>query len=209
MPRRREARYHAVQKQACFARFGNRFGLRELFPRGRRLRVEEQCGHATSGDTVEEAVVVLHQEADAPIDQAVEIPDLPQWMRTVELLAEDLTDHRGRFPRAAGRRNLDAAHVTTHVKFLVGDPNWARQPKRNLLQSPSEFRDRGQPRRDTGNDGIKRELGDTHRVNDAQPCHMLMPRRRLAGQKERVRSREPLHNRPPLAPILPRRPIAG
>ncbi len=183
--RSRGARDQSVEQQAHVA--GRRLGRRHLGDVrqfGRWRHVQEQGGEHTTGAAVEQAVVELHQHADATVDEPVQIPHLPQRVPTIELSAHDRRHGRGRLTRTARSPDRGAVDVSAQVEGEIVDPHCAIETERDLLQLPGELRHQRQPPCDAAIERVEPERGRSARIHDRQTTDVLVPRRCLACEEK-------------------------
>ena len=78
------------------------------------------------------------------------------------------------------------------VEVLVLDPHRPVEVERDLLQLPPELRHAREPPKEGPPHLAEAEPLRLRRVHNGEATDVLVPRRRLRRQEERVRTREPL-----------------
>ena len=130
-----------------------------------------------------------HLAADDPVD----VPHLPQRPAPVELVAHQHPEQVADLLPAAGRRHRDAADVLVDVEVLVLDPHRAVEVERHLLQLPAELRHAVHALEERAPHLLEAEPLRLGRIDDREAADVLVPRRRLGRQEQRIGTREPLH----------------
>ena len=157
------------------------------------LEVHQHRGETRTGDTVEQAVVVLHHRSGPVVRESVDEPHLPQRMTAIELAAEDLSGERCEFLESSGGGNLDVEHMAVDVEVVVVDPHGAIEPERDLLQLPHELRRQRQPLEQRLAHRQERILRCLGAVENGQPTDVLVPVRLFHGEEHRIGTAQPLH----------------
>ena len=85
-------------------------------------RVEEDRGYVNPGDAVDERVVALGDEREAPALDLVDQPHLPQRLRAVESLGEHARRQDPQLLHAARGGQRGVADVVAQVEVRVVDP---------------------------------------------------------------------------------------
>jgi hypothetical protein len=153
------------------------------------LQVEERGGQLRAGHPVEQAVVVLHEQAGLLAGDALKPPQLPERAAAVELGAEQRAGELGDLPGTAGGGDADAAHVPADVEVRVVHPDRPVEPHRHGLELPAELGGVGDALLDQLHEPLEGHLA----LDDAEPAHVLVPRRGLHGEEEGVGAAEALH----------------
>ena len=163
-----------------------------------RLEVEQLLGEAGTRRAVHQAVVELGDQRHLTAGDAVDVPHLPQRPATVELVAHQHPEQVTDLAASARRRHGDAPEVLVDVEVLVLDPHRPIEVERDLLQLPAELRHPREPLEQRPAHLLEAEPVRLRRVHHREPTDVLVPRRRLRRQEQRVGSRKPLHRNPPL-----------
>ena len=132
----------------------------------------------------------LHQNAHAPIREPGEEPDLPQWVPTIDLLTQDRHNCPSSLPRPS--RCIDACivDVSTQIELGVVDPNRAVQTQWDFLEFPHQLGNERQPLLNSREHRLETESIDAGGIDNRETAHVLMPRQRLTGKKQRICARE-------------------
>jgi hypothetical protein len=106
---------------------GRRSGLPRLIGRRdlarRRRDVEEQAHHVHAGHAVDQRMMGLREQREAPALEPLDQPDLPEWLRPVEALGVHAPHQLAQVldRPSAGQRGV--AHVVVDVEARVVDPH--------------------------------------------------------------------------------------
>ena len=96
---------------------------RELAPRAAAGRVGEHHRHQVGGgDPVDHAVVDLREQRPAPVGEALDRPQLPQWLVAVQVLGEDARRHVAQLLLAARLGDRGVAEVVVEAEVRVVNP---------------------------------------------------------------------------------------
>src|SRR5205823_3639332 len=87
-----------------------------------RGHVEQDAEDVDPGHAVDQRVVRLRHEGEAPLAEPLHQPQLPEWFRAVETLREDAAQQRTQLLVAAGRGQRAVPYVVVDVERRVVDP---------------------------------------------------------------------------------------
>ena len=93
-----------------------------LFP-GLGLGVEQDGGDVHAGHAVDQAVVALADDREAPAGEPIGQPELPHGLRAVEALREDPRGKRAQLLLGARLGQGGVSHVVIEVELRVVDPH--------------------------------------------------------------------------------------
>ena len=159
---------HAARGELQRARFGRR-GPRLALVRGDlrdRRRVEEHGHQVDAGDAVDERVVGLRDQREAPALEALHEPRLPQRLGAIEPLRVDPRGQRAQLFLGARGRQRRVADVVLEVERAVVDPDRPARLKRRERQLVAVARHEVQPRPDVVQEVVvrrRRTFEDQHR----------------------------------------------
>jgi hypothetical protein len=157
-------------------------------------QVEQHGGELAAGDAVDDRVVDLGQHRHPAALEALDHPELPEGLPTVELDAHQVADQVPELLGASGRRDADAAHVQVDVEVRVLDEHRSIDAERHLDEAPAELGREVQPLGDPLLQEIDAEaLGSGGGVGDEHGRHVHVPRGGLAVEEGGVDAAHPLH----------------
>ena len=140
---RRRGEPRQVAAAVVAARLPGLLGSCDL--RGLGGRVEQDRADVDGRDPVDERVVHLRQQRDAPAAQALDHGQLPQRARAVQAARQLLADELGERGVAARGGQRCAAHMPAEVEAVVVDPHGVRKPRGAGLQALAIARHEVQP----------------------------------------------------------------
>ena len=167
-------------------------GERDQRALGVGVEVEQRGGQAGAGHAVEQAVVVLHQDADPATGQAVEHPHLPQRPLAVELGGQQHAGHLADLAGAAGARHPEATDVVADVEVRVVDPARPVQAQGSRGELPGELGGVADPLGHRLHDVLVGQSAGAG-LEDRQAADVLVPRRGLHREEQRVGAAQALH----------------
>ncbi len=134
---------HHVRQQVGAGRLRPRVPGRRGVGLGRvGLEVEEHRRDVHARDAVDERVVGLGDQGEGVLADAVDQPQLPQWLGAVQPLGEDPPGQVAQLLLAGGARQRRVAHVVAGVEVRVVDPDRAalheRRPRELLAVARHE-----------------------------------------------------------------------
>ena len=175
----------------------DRFAVRR---RGRRqsrrhpLRVHEVHEERCPGDTIDERVMELEDEAEAPVLEPLDHPQLPERTRAIERRAQDATRHRAELDESARLRQRDLTDVMDDVEVRILDPKRMVEGHRDLDQTPTEIAIPEDLLLNTlGESGERIPAGNLGRIEHRRECDVHLNLRRFQIKERGVEPRQPFH----------------
>ena len=157
--------------------------------RRHRLEVEQHGREVDAGDAVDERVMGLGDQREAPVLEPLHEPQLPQRLRAVEPLGVDPGGERAQLLLAAGLRQRGVAQVVLEVEVRVVDPQRPAGLERRERELLAVARDQVQAAADVVGEVVERGGGPSKTMTAPMCMWVCCP---LLGQEGGVHRGEPI-----------------
>ena len=147
------------------------------------LEVHDEPREVHPGDAIDERVVDLDDEGDAPVVEPVDPPRLPQRAAPVELPGDQHGHEIGDLAAGAGRRHLRAMEVRVEVEVRIVDQHGPVEAQGSPDQPGPQDGRAAQSARVAPPHRLEGEAGGIGRVEDQQRRDVHVPARGLAVEE--------------------------